>query len=356
MELETKSIFFKKTLSLLERSKLGLYALDGIVAQEKVKDERLRVRVGDSMYDNPVMVGAGWDKTGVTVRALWRAGFAGVEIGSVSRDAQPGNLRPRFFELGKGVYLNRFGFNTPGMETVARNLEKYRLSGIPIGISIGKNKNVAMGDAPEAHAAVVRCLYDHASYFAINVSSLNTPGLRTLQEKKPLTGIVQAVTAAMREKGKVKPFFIKIAPDLTREAIDDVVEVALAHGVTGIIATNTTNNTDLKAKYGVRWKEEAGGLSGDDENFRKIATKTVAHIFKAVGNKLVIIGAGGVKDAATVLEKIKAGATIVQVVSALYREGPAVAGRINRGLVEWMEKEGVSKLIDMRGIEAEKHI
>ena len=251
--------------------------------------------------------------------------------------------------LAPGVTLNRLGFNSPGMEAVAHNLERYRGSGIPIGISLGKNKEVSVQDAPEAHAMVTEKLYEHAAYFAINVSSPNTPGLRALQDKKPLTDIVQAVNGAMDRMGGRKPLFVKIAPELSTEAVDDVIRVVLDNNLTGIIATNTTTNQDIKAKYGERWRNEAGGVSGNDADYRKMATEKIAYIYRETQGRMEIIGVGGVNNAQTALEKIKAGAKIVQVVTGIRGEGTALPGRINRGIVDFMKKEGVNNIYELVG-------
>jgi len=331
------------TLKLLE-----LFA-DG---HDRFTDERLRVVLGGVAFDNPVVVGAGWDKVGRAVRALYTLGFAGVEVGSVLAYAQEGNPRPRQFMLDPGVALNRLGFTTPGMDVVAHNLERYRGSDIPIGISLGKNKAVDVRDAPEAHAAVARKLYDDAAYFAINVSSPNTPGLRGLQDKGPLTEIVQAVNQAMDEMGTRKPLFVKIDPELSDQAVHDVIQVVLDNQLTGIIATNTTINPDIKAKYGEKWRDETGGLSGDDADFRKMATAKVAYIYRETQGKIDIIGVGGVKDAQTALEKIRAGAKVVQVVTGIRGEGTTLPGRINRGIVEYMDKEGVKNVNELVGVDA----
>jgi dihydroorotate dehydrogenase len=314
-------------------------------------DGRLSVVLGSVVLDNPVMVGAGWDKAGRAVKALHTLGFSGVEVGTVVASPQEGNAKPRQFMLAPGVTLNRLGFNSPGMEAVARNLERYTESGIPIGISLGKNKEVAVEDAASAHATVAKRLYAYAAYFAINVSSPNTPGLRALQDKQPLTEIVQAVNETIGTMGGGKPVFVKIAPELTPGAIDDVIEVVLEHGLTGIIATNTTVNTDTKAKYGERWRNEAGGLSGDDPDYRRMATEQVAHIYRQTQGKIDIIGVGGVKDAQTALEKMKAGAKVVQVVTGIRGEGTALPGRINRGIVDFMEKEGMRSVQEFVGVD-----
>jgi dihydroorotate dehydrogenase len=312
-------------------------------------DERLHVVSGGVELDNPVFVGAGWDKAGRAVKALYTLGFSGVEVGTVVAYPQEGNPKPRQFMLAPGVTLNRLGFNSPGMEAVAHNLERYKESGIPIGISLGKNKEVAIEDAPQSHATVADKLYDYAAYFAINVSSPNTPGLRALQDKKPLTDIVRAVNETMDRIGGRKPLFVKIAPELSSGAVDDVIDVVLNNSLTGIIATNTTVNQNIKARYGERWRNEAGGLSGDDPDYRRMATEKVAHIYRQTNGKIDIIGVGGVKDVQTALEKIKAGAKVVQVVTGIRGEGTALPGRINRSIVDYMEKEGIKNISELVG-------
>lgn len=345
----------EKALHFAEISPVTLKVLELFAEKHKrFTDERLRVVLGGVEFENPIIMAAGWDKMGRVVKALYALGFAGVEVGSVLAYPQPGNLKPRQFLIGPGVVINRLGFNSPGMEAVGKNLERSKESGIPIGISIGKNKEIPDKAAPEMHAIVVRRLYHYASYFVINVSSPNTPGLRKLQDKEPLTDIVQAVNGAMDEMGGRKPLFVKIAPELTNEATNDVLRVVLDNGLTGIIATNTTVNSDIKAKYGERWRNEAGGLSGDDLDYRKMATEKVAHIYRETNGKVEIIGVGGVKDTATALEKIRAGAKVVQVLTAIRGEGPTLPGKINRGLVRYMEKEGVENLGDLVGIDVKK--
>ncbi len=312
-------------------------------------DERLKVVVDNIKFDNPLLMGAGWDKAGKSVLALYALGFSSVEVGSVTAYPQPGNPKPRQFMIGPGVALNRLGFNNPGMEQMAKNLDRYKNHGIPIGISVGKNKEVTQNEAPEAHAKVVRRLYEYASYFVLNVSSPNTPELRKLQGKDLLTDNVQAINEVMNEKGGIKPTFVKIAPDLTNEEIDDVIRVVIDNGLTGIIAVNTTVRPDLKAKYGEKWRNEPGGLSGKDAEYRKMATEKVAHIYRETNGEIIIIGVGGCFDTSSTLEKIMAGATLVQFVTAMRSEGPTLPGRINSGLVDFMEQEGIKSLDEIRG-------
>lgn len=350
LDSETWHEHARRALHLSERRASTLKLVETLAHKgRRFTDERLRTEVGGAEFDNPVMVGAGWDKSGTSVAGLYALGFSGVEVGSVLERPQPGNPRRRQFMLGRGVALNRLGFNSPGMEAVARNLSAYAGRGIPIGISLGKNREVPAEDAPEAHAAVARMLYSHATYFAINVSSPNTPGLRQLQDDGPLTEIVQAVNDALDALGGRKPLFVKIAPELSNGAVDDVIQVVLDNGLTGIIATNTTNDPALKARYGERWRHEAGGLSGDDPEYRRLATEKVAYIYAQTAGRVEVIGVGGIKDATTALEKLQAGAKLLQVVTAIRGEGPSVASQINRGLVEWMEREGVGSLAEIVG-------
>jgi dihydroorotate dehydrogenase len=264
--------------------------------------------------------------------------------------------------IAPGVSLNRLGFNSPGMEAVAGNLERYRTTerkiGI-VGISIGKNKDIPLEQAPNAHFLVAQRLYDYADYFAINVSSPNTPGLRSLQEKGPLTDIVHATIAAIEERGERKPLFIKIAPDnLTPDATNDIIRVVIDNRLSGIIATNTTVNSELKANYGEQWRSEMGGLAGDDPDFRRMSTEMVRHVYRETNGGVDIIGVGGVNDTASALEKIQAGAKVVQIVTgirgslplhrAVFEQGK-LPGRINRGIVDWMDQEGVSNISEIVG-------
>ncbi len=318
----------------------------------RVKDPRLSTTVGGIVLDNPTMVAAGWDKYGRAVRGLYDLGFGGVEIGSVLEFAQPGNPKPRQWWIGPGVVLQALGFNTPGMEAVAANLARYEGLGIPLGINIAKNKDVPEEDSARAYATVARRLYRQATYFVINVSSPNTPGLRRLQNKPLLLEIVAAVKEAILSQGPMKPTFVKIAPDLPMEGVDDVIDVVLAHELAGIVATNTSNNPDLRAKYGEKWRGVTAGISGDDPVYRQMATEKVSHIYRSTQGKLDIIGVGGVKDGATALEKIRAGAKAVQVIAAMRSEGPCVARTICRELLTFMDREGVKSLSELVGTAA----
>ncbi len=318
----------------------------------RFKDSRLKTKLGTLELENPLIVGAGWDKAGRAVLGLWHLGFASVEVGSVTEYGQPGNPKPRLYMVSSGVAINWLGFNSPGMDIVAKNLDKYKNIGIPIGISLGLNKDVEHKDAPKAYGTVTKRMYEYAGYFAINVSSPNTPGLRELQGKQQVIDLIHAVNGAMDELGERKPLFVKIAPELTYEAIDELLEVAIDNKLTGIIASNTTTNSELKGKYGSKWKNSQGGLSGDDEEYRKMTTDIISHIYKQAGDKLDIIGVGAVNSPESALEKIRAGAKALQLVTAIRGEGTAVAGKINRGIVDYMEREKISSLQDLVGIDS----
>src|SRR3989344_762986 len=329
---------------------LELFAYKG----KRIFNERLKVKIEDIEFDNPLVVGAGWDKVGRAVKALYRLGFAGVEVGTVLQYPQPGNAKPRQFVLAPGVALNRLGFNSPGMNIVANNLKRYKNGSAVVGVSIGKNKNVPKKDAPKAHSAVIKKLYKYAAFFVINVSSPNTPGLRQLQDKAPLAKIVKAINRAMDKVGKRKPLFVKIAPDLTNSAVDDVIEVVIENKLTGIVATNTTNNSDIKAKYGEKWRNQMVGISGNDKDFRQMATDKIAYIYKKTRGRIKIIGVGGVNDTKSALEKIMSGASLLQIVTGIRGEGTSLPGKINQGILDYLDKKGIENVERIVGIRAKK--
>jgi len=355
LDSETWHDFAREALHFSEMSPITLKLLEIFsYRSERFKDDRLRVSLGGVELENPLLVGAGWDKAGRAVRGLWQLGFAGVEVGSVLENPQPGNPKPRQFMLSPGVGLNWLSFNSPGMAVVAKNLDRYKESAIPIGVSIGINSYVDAKRAANAHAVVADGLYEYADYFVINVSSPNTPGLRDMQEKGLITDIVQAVMQAMTDKSGIKPLFIKIAPELNKEGVDDILEVVVDNGLTGIVAANTSNDPELKAKYGEKWRNVTGGISGDDQDYRRMTTDKVAYIYREAGEKLEIIGVGGIKDTETALEKIKAGARALQIVTGIRGEGTTLPGRINRGIVDYMERDGINSLDEIVGVDVKR--
>ena len=342
----------RESLHIAEYSPLLLKLVELCTATHgRFYDSRLNINIGGLNLENPLIVGAGWDKAGRAVLGLWHLGFGGVEVGSVLEHRQPGNPKPRQYMVSSGVAINWLGFNSPGMDVVAKNLAKYKDTPVAVGISIGMNRDVPHDDSPRAHAVVAERMYGYGDYFAINVSSPNTPGLRMLHEKGRKNDIIQAVNEAMDTQGERKPLFVKIAPELSLKEVDDILGVAIDNSITGIIAANTADLPELKAKYGEKWRDQPGGLSGDDGDYRRMTTEMIAHIYKHAGDKLQIMGVGGVKDTDTALEKIKAGAKALQIVTAIRGEGPSVAGNINRGLVKYMEQEGVKNLEELVGVD-----
>lgn len=327
-------------LHSLSRIEMGQRLFDLARGGERIEDNRLNVVVGGLELENPVLVGAGWDKKGWAVDGLYSLGFAGTEVGSVLAHPQKGNPRPRLW-YKDGAGLNRLGFNSPGMEAVADYLDNQLCPGIT-GISIGKNKLTPDSQAPPAHAAVAERLHAYADYFVINVASPNTPGLRNLLQPKPLTDIVQAVQQVLKDKGD-KPLFIKTTVDLAIEDLDAVLQLCIDNGVTGIIDSNTTVDNELKALYG--WQGEAGGISGNVSAFRLKANERMRHITKQTrGTGLQRIGVGAINDASSAIERIESGAQAIQVVTGIRQRKGRIARDINLGLLDYMEKNGLSSL------------
>jgi len=309
-------------------------------------DPRLRQTVAGLDFANPVGMAAGFDKNAEVPEALLKLGFGFTEIGTVTPKAQSGNPRPRIFRLveDEGV-INRLGFNNEGHEAALRRLQAVRGSGI-IGVNIGANKDSA--DRIADYVAGIRRFYSVARYFTANISSPNTPGLRDLQGRESLSALLSAVLAARDEEaakaGRRIPVFLKIAPDLTEEGMDDIAAESLSHALDGLIVSNTTlSRGGLKDQ---RQAKEAGGLSGKPV-FEK-STIVLAKMRRRVGSALPIIGVGGVSSAETALEKIKAGADLVQLYSCMVYEGPGLPGQIVSGLSKLLDRERAGSIRDLR--------
>jgi len=350
LDSETWHHNVKELMHLCEFSGLTLRLLEFAASGgSRIRDERLAVTVAGVPFENPLIVGAGWDKTARALRALYSVGFAGVEVGSVVERPQRGNPKPRQFMVTPDVCINSLGLNSPGMDAVLRNLRWYGRLDMPVGVNLGMNSDVNHEDAPRAYAAVARKFRDNAAYFSINVSSPNTPGLRKLQDRGRLEAIIQAVRESVGDLSASKPLFVKISPDLSTEAIDDVIGVVVDSGISGVIATNTTDNQSLKEKYGAKWRGVPGGMSGNDLEYRALSTSVISHIYRTTGGEVEIIGVGGVSDTASALEKLRAGAKALQIVTGLRGEGLSVANSINRGLLRFMDKNGIKDLSEITG-------
>ncbi len=341
-----KNIMHAAETTPVERFILELIGNGG----RRFTDPRLRVESAGIKFDNPLVVAAGWTPDGRACRALYLLGFAGVTVGSVPEFGQPGNPKPRQFMIGDGVALNRKGFPNPGMEAVGRMMKRYQWDDFPIGMSIGKNKDVSDRDAPAAYARVAVRLAPVARWIVINVSSPNTPGLRNLQGKALLTDIMWNVQGAVRQSiDRAIPIFIKIDPDMPLTAVDDVLTVAVEAGAAGVIVANTTVDEGIKKKYGERWAGEPGGVSGSDADYRNKVDEKIAHIYRGAGDKLEVWGVGGVDSAASAIRKIKRGARMVKIHTGIRTVGPRVASMINRGIAEYLTREGIARVTDLIG-------
>jgi len=274
-------------------------------------------------FPNPVGLAAGMDKDGFALPAWPALGFGFVEVGTVTAHPQPGNPRPRLFRLPESeAVVNRMGFNNSGASALAARLAALpRPLGVPLGISLGKSKVTPLDRAVEDYLASYRALHDHGDYFAVNVSSPNTPGLRTLQDRGHLDALLSALVGA-------KPILVKIAPDLTEAAITEVLDVCLTRGAAGVIATNTTVGRAGLAAADADRGAETGGLSGRPLAAR--AREVVAFVHRETDGGLPIIGVGGITAADDAARMFDAGASLVQVYTGFIYHGPALVRAIAR--------------------------
>lgn len=321
-----------------------------------VQDNRLHVQLGSLAFPNPVGLAGGFDKNGVAIKTIAGFGFGFVEIGAVTALAQPGNPKPRLYRLPEDqALINRLGFNNEGSKAIAARLRLLRANGrplkIPLGINIGRSKIVETKDAVADFLTTFDELYPYGDFFTLNVSSPNTPQLRDLQEKNLLTGLLHAVQERNRDLAEraglsAKPVLLKIAPDMELAQADDIVQVAMAEEISGIIATNAT--AFLRETL-VSGSKEPGGLSG--RPLRPLATSFVRHLYRATRGKMPIIGVGGIFTAEDAYEKIKAGASAVQIYTGFVYEGPATVKRINQGLLRLMDRDGYNSIAEAVGRE-----
>ncbi|OGX82648.1 dihydroorotate dehydrogenase (quinone) [Hymenobacter lapidarius] len=284
-------------------------------------------------FPNPVGMAAGFDKNAVLTDEMATLGFGFVEIGTVTPRPQPGNPPPRLFRLPQDEALvNRMGFNNDGAAVVAARLARRQNRQLIIGGNIGKNKDTPNEEAAADYVACFEALADVVDYFVVNVSSPNTPNLRQLQEKKPLIDLLQQVQACNQRRPKPRPLLLKIAPDLTDSQLDDILEIAEETQLSGLVATNTTISRDnLQTSPAQVAALGAGGLSG--RPLRARATEVIRYLHQRSHGTLPIIGSGGIHSAADALEKLAAGASLVQLYTGFVYEGPALVSQINKALV-----------------------
>lgn len=301
-------------------------------------------------FANPIGLAAGLDKNAKAVPGFSSIGFGFMEVGTVTPKPQAGNEQPRLFRLPEDhALINRMGFNNVGIETMAEHLKQAGRRTIPVAVNIGKNKVTPNEQAEEDYRACIRGLYGYGDFFVVNISSPNTPDLRNLQHGDDLSRLLAAVQDEMKLQhrkvgGAPKPVLVKIAPDLEGEEIAYMVRTIVASGVSGIIASNTTiSRAGLTHKH----KGETGGLSGRPLTER--STKLIHTIYSATEGKLPIIGSGGIFTARDAYDKIRAGASLVEVYTALIYEGPGLIRRLNEGLRELLRKDGFSRISEAVG-------
>lgn len=300
-----------------------------------VRSPRLSRELWGLRFRNPVGLAGGFDKNAVAVPGFEALGFGFIEIGTITRHPQPGNPKPRVFRFPEDeALINRFGFNNDGADAVAARLAGLsRRADVPLGVSLGKSKITPVADAVGDYLYSLRALYMYGDYFAVNVSSPNTPGLRQLQDRELLDELLAGMMAE-REKlhreamvpGRAKPVLVKIAPDLEPAALEDLLQVCTGRGVDGLIATNTT----LSRSGLTRTTNETGGLSGRPLHTRALE---VVRAVRAALPQMPIIGVGGIMDGQTALSMLEAGADLLQVYTGLIYKGPMLARHINRGIL-----------------------
>ena len=300
----------------------------------RISDPRLERRVLCLTFPNPIGLAAGFDKDGKHFRAMANLGFGFIEVGTVTPRGQEGNPLPRLFRLpADGALINRMGFNNEGVEALAERLRQGRPEGLIIGGNIGKNKTTPNERATEDYARCFEILFPYVDYFVVNVSSPNTPDLRALQEKEPLTRLLTHLQALNRSKAHPRPILLKIAPDLSDAQLDDIIHIVQSAGIAGVIATNTTVSREGLREDAERVRRiGAGGLSG--QPIRKRSTEVIRYLHQKTGGALTIIGVGGISSPDDALEKLQAGASLLQIYTGLIYEGPGLVRKINRALLK----------------------
>lgn len=336
-----KPVFFlfqPETIHHLVFKTIKLFCrIPGVAAITKsiyvVNDKRLERKLFGLTFPNPVGLAAGFDKDAKLFDELGYYGFGFIEIGTLTPKAQPGNEKPRMFRLPEDEGLiNRMGFNNGGTEAAVERLKK-RKTNIIIGGNIGKNKITPNEEAVSDYEKCFESLFDYVDYFVVNVSSPNTPNLRALQDKEPLTQLLGRVKELNAQKKNPKPILLKIAPDLTNGQLDDIVEIVKETKIDGLIATNTTiDRSNLKTDKAKVEAMGAGGLSG--KPLTKRATEVVKYLSDKSAGAFPIIAVGGIHTAADAIEKLNAGAALVQIYTGFIYEGPGIVKRINKGILK----------------------
>jgi len=331
--------------------KLAIKALKAVPAGSRVtgsaSSAKLSVDVAGLSFPNPVGVAAGFDKDAEVPDALLALGFGFTEVGSITPRPQAGNPKPRLFRLSEdqGV-INRMGFNNAGADAALERLKARGSRGGCVGINIGANKDSE--DRIADYAEMAKVMTPYASYLAVNVSSPNTPGLRALQDEGALSALIDGVIAARAQAARehLPPIFLKVAPDLEPQDVDAISRIAIDKKLGALIVSNTTISREGLTS---RHAGEVGGLSG--EPLRELALQRLRDFCKATGGEIALVGVGGIATAEHAWERIKAGASLIQLYSAMVYHGPTLGEQIAKGLLKIMEREGVSSIAEAVGSE-----
>lgn len=317
----------------------------GLGPKARIREKALAVTVADIEFSNPLGLAAGFDKDAEVPNAMLDLGFGFVEVGAVTPRPQFGNPRPRVFRLWKDdAVINRYGFNNDGLDVIARRLKRRRRRGV-VGVNLGANKD--SDDRIADYEAGVRGLAGLVDFYTVNISSPNTPGLRALQGKQALAELMRRVLAARNEASAGTPVFLKIAPDLTDEDKADIAAVTSELSLDGLIISNTTiARPDTLRSRNVG---EAGGLSG--KPLFATSTELLREFYRVIGDATPLIGVGGVASPRDAYAKILAGASLVQLYTAMVYEGPGLPARILRALPGLMKADGFETVIDAVGAE-----
>ena len=294
-----------------------------------IKNSKLKRNILGIDFPNPIGLAAGFDKDAKLFKELSNFGFGFIEVGTVTPLKQDGNPKKRLFRLEVDeALINRMGFNNEGVESLISRLKKKK--DIVVGVNIGKNKNTKIENSIDDYEFCFNKLYPYVDYFAINVSSPNTPNLRLLQKKDALLKILNRLTFLNNNKSKQKPIFLKISPDLNEKQLEDVIDSVIKTKLSGIIATNTTLNRE-KLKSNINLIKESGGLSGKPLNER--SNEIISFISKKSKKSFVIIGVGGIQSPQDAIDKINAGADLIQIYTGFIYKGPGLIKKINKSLL-----------------------
>ena len=323
----------EKAHALTVRALVFLSSMPGVrqllQASWSVRNPELQKKVLGLTFKNPVGLAAGFDKDGKYLTAMPVLGFGFLELGTVTPRPQAGNPAPRLFRLPDDeALINRMGFNNEGVDALAERLKKHTRNGMVLGGNIGKNKDTPNERATEDYVYCFHALFPYVDYFVVNVSSPNTPNLRALQEKEPLIALLTALQQENNLKDATpKPILLKIAPDLTDQQLDDILDIVQQTGIAGVIATNTTiSRENLQTPDTEISQIGAGGLSGAPVRDR--STAVIRYLYEKSGKQLFIIGVGGIDSPKAALEKLEAGASLIQVYSGLVYQGPGLVKSI----------------------------